>query len=293
MVKKVSDKKWYYKLRSKYRMVIFNDETFEERLIFRLTRLNVISVVVSLSIIFTVLTFLLIIYSPIKEYIPGYSSNYQRESLIRLNIMADSLQRELDRKDLFFENIKNIIEEKDFEQPNETHKSESKKYDTIKLKKSIEDSLLRLEFEGQNLHNLYFSETVENTEQNTVSIRTLNFYPPVRGIVTSKFDLSKEHYGIDIVSKHNSAIKAIYDGTVIFSGWTLETGYIIALQHQQNIVSFYKHNSVILKKVGQKVSAGEPIAITGESGEMTTGPHLHFELWHNGVPVNPEDYIIF
>lgn len=274
-------------------MVIFNDETFEERLIFRLTRLNVLSVVVSLSIIFTVLTFLLIIYSPIKEYIPGYSSNYQRESLIRLNIMADSLQRELDRKDLFFENIKNIIEEKEFEQPNETHKSESKKYDTIKLKKSIEDSLLRLEFEGQNLHNLYFSETVENTEQNTVSIRTLNFYPPVRGIVTSKFDLSKEHYGIDIVSKHNSAIKAIYDGTVIFSGWTLETGYIIALQHQQNIVSFYKHNSVILKKVGQKVSAGEPIAITGESGEMTTGPHLHFELWHNGVPVNPEDYIIF
>lgn len=274
-------------------MVIFNDETFEERLIFRLTRLNVLSVVVSLSIIFTVLTFLLIIYSPIKEYIPGYSSNYERESLIRLNIMADSLQRELDRKDLFFENIKNIIEEKEIEEPLETHKSESKDYDTIKLKKSIEDSLLRLEFESQNLHNLYFSETTDNVEQNTVSIRNLNFYPPVRGIVTSKFDLSKEHYGIDIVSKHNSAIKTIYDGTVIFSGWTLETGYIIAIQHQQNIVSFYKHNSVLLKKEGQKVSAGEPIAITGESGEMTTGPHLHFELWHNGVPVNPEDYIIF
>lgn len=274
-------------------MVIFNDETFEERLIFRLTRLNVLSVVVSLSIIFTVFTFLLIIYSPIKEYIPGYSSNYERESLIRLNIMADSLQRELDRKDLFFENIKNIIEEREFEEPSETHEVENTDYENIKLKKSVEDSLLRLEFESQSLHNLYFSEANENTEQNTVNIRNLNFYPPIVGIVTSKFDLSKSHYGIDIVSKHNSPIKAILDGTVIFSGWTLETGYIIALQHQQNIVSFYKHNSVLLKKEGQVVSAGEPIAITGESGEISTGPHLHFELWHNGVPVDPEDYIIF
>jgi len=293
MAKKVSNKKWFYKLRSKYRMVIFNDETFEERLIFRLTRLNVLSVVVSLSIIFTVLTFLLIIYSPIKEYIPGYSSNYERESLIRLNIMADSLQRELDRKDLFFESIKNIIEEKEFEEPSEFHETENTDYDNIELKKSIEDSLLRLEFESQSLHNLYFSEANETIEQNKVSIRNLSFYPPVVGIVTSKFDLSKDHYGIDIVSKHNSAIKAILDGTVVFSGWTLETGYIIALQHQQNIVSFYKHNSVLLKKEGQIVSAGEPIAITGESGEISTGPHLHFELWHNGVPVNPEDYIIF
>jgi len=293
MAKKDSDKKWFYKLRSKYRMVIFNDETFEERLIFRLTRMNVLSVLVSLSIIFTGLTFLLIIYTPIKEYIPGYSNIYQRESLIKLNIMADSLKKELERKDLFFENIKHIMEEKEFEEIPEPHKLKNKGYDTIILKKSAQDSLLRLEFETQNLHNLYFSEAKENSGQNTVSIRNLNFYTPVEGIVTSKFDLSKDHYGIDIVSKHNTAIKAILDGTVVFSGWTLETGNIIALQHKQNIISFYKHNSVILKKEGQLVSAGEPIAISGESGEMTTGPHLHFELWHNGVPVNPEDYIIF
>ncbi len=293
MAKKVSNKKWFYKLRSKYRMVIFNDETFEERFIFRLTRLNVLSVFISLGIIFTSLTFILIIYTPIKEYIPGYPSDYQRESLIKLNVLADSLQNELTSKDIFFESIKNIVEGKDFVEEPELQTTENKSYDSIKLKSSIEDSLLRLEFESQNLHNLYISETTETTEKDLVSIRNLSFYPPVEGIVTSKFDLSENHFGIDIVSKHNSAIKAILDGTVIFSGWTLETGYIIALQHEQNIISFYKHNSVLLKKQGEIVSAGEPIAIIGESGEISTGPHLHFELWHNGTPVNPADYIIF
>lgn len=293
MGEKVSDKKWYYKLRSKYRLVIFNDETFEERFIFRLTRLNVLSVFISLGIIFILLTFILIMYSPIKEFIPGYPSNYQRESLIKLNIMADSLQQELKSKDLFFDNIRNIIEGKDFKEPPEPKATEKKSYDSITLKNSLEDSLLRLDFESQSLHNLYDTETTEKTKKDLVSLRNLNFYKPVEGIVTSIFDMNSNHFGIDIVAKHNSAVKAILDGTVIFSGWTLETGYIIALQHKQNIISFYKHNSVLLKKEGEIVSAGEPIAITGESGEMTTGPHLHFELWHNGTPVNPADYIIF
>ena len=293
MASKSSDKKWYVKLRSKYRLVIFNDETFEERFIFRLTRLNVLSVVISLTIIFTLLTFFIIVYTPIKELIPGYPSNYQRESLIKLNILADSLQDELKRKDLFFENIKSIVEDKEMKDQPEPIVADKKFYDTIKLNNSTEDSMLRLEFESQNLHNLYYPEATKKTERDLFNIRNVNFYQPVEGIVTSKFDLTKDHFGIDIVSKHNSAIKAILDGTVIFSGWTLETGYIIALQHEQNIISFYKHNSVLLKKQGEIVSAGEPIAITGESGEISTGPHLHFELWHNGTPVDPLDYIIF
>jgi len=293
MTKKTSNKKWYKKLRSKYRMVIFNDETFEERFIFRLTRLNVLSVSISLGIIFTFLTFLLIIYSPIKELIPGYPSNYQRESLIKLNLFADSLQQEIKRKDLFFDNIKNIVEGNDFQELPELQTNESKSYDSIKFENSLEDSLLRLEFESQNLHNLYYPETKDHTKQDLFNIFNISFYTPVNGIITSKFDSSKGHFGIDIVSKHNSAIKAILDGTVIFSGWTLETGYIIALQHEYNILSIYKHNSVLLKKEGEMVSTGEPIAISGESGEISTGPHLHFELWHNGTPVNPEDYIMF
>ncbi|NOY49880.1 MAG: M23 family metallopeptidase [Chlorobi bacterium] len=294
MAKLKSDKKWYYKLRSKYRLVIFNDETFQERLIFRLTRLNVFSVFLSLGIIFTALTFILIIYTPIKEYIPGYPSSYQNESIIRLNILADSLETELKRKDLFFENIKNIVEGKDFGNDSLDIAPDDKKlYDTITLKSSAHDSLLRLEFETQNLNNLYLSDMDQSVETKQISIKNLSFYPPIDGIVTSKFDLGKDHYGVDVVAKHNSAVTATLDGTVIFTAWTLETGYVIAVQHRENLVSFYKHNSVLLKKTGEIVKAGQPIAITGESGEITTGAHLHFELWHRGAPVNPEDYIIF
>jgi murein DD-endopeptidase MepM/ murein hydrolase activator NlpD len=152
--------------------------------------------------------------------------------------------------------------------------------------------LLRDEFENQNLNNLYLPENGESKEKQR-NIKNLSFYLPADGIVTSKFDFSKEHFGVDIVAKHNAAVKATLDGTVIFSGWTMETGYVIAIQHKENITSFYKHNSVLLKKVGEMVKAGQPIAIIGESGELTTGAHLHFELWHRGAPVNPEDYIIF
>ncbi|PLX12193.1 MAG: peptidase M23 [Marinilabiliales bacterium] len=294
MSKTKSDKKWYHKLRSKYRLVIFNDETFEERLIFRLTRLNVLSVFVSLAIIFTSLTLILIVYTPIKEMIPGYPSTYQNQSLIRLNIMADSLADELRKKDLFFENIKNIVEGKEIIE--DTSKDAFKKggvYDTIQLTSSPEDSLLRVEFEMQNLNNLYYPEKNEETEKKQINIKNLSFYIPAEGVVTSKFDFSKEHFGIDIVAKHNAAVKATLDGSVIFADWTMETGYVIAIQHQEGLISFYKHNSVLLKKVGEIVKAGQPIAIIGESGELTTGAHLHFELWHKGAPVNPEDYITF
>jgi len=293
MAKTKSEKKWYYKLRSKYRLVIFNDETFEERLIFRLTRLNVLSVFVSLAIIFTSLTLLLIVYTPLKEMIPGYPSTYQNTKLIRLNILADSLEDELRMKDLYFQNIKNIIEGKDIiEDTNALISENDVLYDTITLQSSQQDSLLRVEFENQNLNNLYLPEP-NNTKEKQRNIKNLSFYAPADGIVTSKFDLSKEHFGVDIVAKHNAAVKATLDGTVIFAAWTLETGYVIGIQHKENLISYYKHNSVLLKKVGEIVKAGQPIAIIGESGELTTGAHLHFELWHRGAPVNPEDYIIF
>jgi len=115
----------------------------------------------------------------------------------------------------------------------------------------------------------------------------------LKGVITKGFDPVKKHFGVDVVAKQNEAIKSVLDGTVIFSNWTLETGYVVAIQHSQNIVSIYKHNSAILTKAGDYVNAGDPVAIIGESGEYTTGPHLHFELWYEGKPVNPKDYISF
>ena len=152
---------------------------------------------------------------------------------------------------------------------------------------------MRLEVENQNKYNLYKVETIESASQKKASIGGVLFFSPLKGIITNMFNPAEKHFGIDIVAKQNEAVKAVLDGTVLFSSWTLETGYVIALQHSRNIVSLYKHNSAILKKVGDYVRAGEPIAIVGETGELITGPHLHFELWSDGNPVDPKEYITF
>lgn len=293
MARLKSNKKWYKNLRGKYRLVIFNDQTFEDRFSFRLTRLNVLVSFVSISIIFMSLTFILIANTSIKKYIPGYPDIDDKRQLYNLIILADSLLLDIEKKNLYIANFKNIFEDNPIEEDYNEAELFDFRYDTIKNRKSFNDSILRAEFENQSMYNLYFNESGQLTESNEASIRSFNFFTPLQGIITSKFNLIESHYGIDIVTSHNEAVKATLEGTVIFSVWTLETGYIIGLQHERNFISVYKHNSVLLKKEGDHVLAGEPIAISGESGELTTGPHLHFELWENGSPVNPEDYILF
>ncbi len=293
MAKAKKKQKWYHKLRSKYRLVIFNDQTFEERFSFRLTRLNVLTATLSLSIIFITITFFLIAYTPIKEYIPGYPDGSQKKQLYQLNMLADSLLKDLEQKNLYLQNVRNIIENKDVEVASVEPDDNTQRYDTISLKKSQGDSILRAEFEHQSMYNLFFNEANQRQESNRSSINSFNFFTPISGIATSKFNAQEKHYGIDIAAEHNEAVKSTLEGTVISSSWTLETGYVIAIQHAGNLISVYKHNSVLLKKEGDHANAGEPIAIAGQSGELTTGPHLHFELWYNGAAVNPEDYIIF
>lgn len=294
MAKRQKKEKWYKKLRSKYRLVVFNDQTFEERFSFRLTRMNVIISLLSLGIIFIILTFFIIAYTPIREYIPGYPDIDQKRELYKLNLVADSMLQDIHRKEVYIQNIKNILEEDEtlFEEPENLSGGEQH-YDTIRFQKSMQDSILRAEFENKEMYNLYFTESGPIGESSRTSIRSFNFFNPLSGVITSKFDLSEKHYGIDIVASHNEAIKATLEGTVIYADWTLETGNVIAIQHKRNLISVYKHSAVLLKKEGDLAKAGEPIAIAGQSGELATGPHLHFELWYNGTPVNPEEYIIF
>lgn len=293
MAKLSKKEKWYKKLRNEYRLVIFNNQTFEERFSFRLTRLNVIITLFSLGIIFITLTFFFIAYTPIKEYIPGYPNVNQRIELYNLSIKADSLLYTLKQRDKYIENIKMIISGQDIGHDVTEPVVSSRNYDTIQIRKSPEDSMLRAEFENQNMYSLYFNDTGQPPETSVSSIRNFNFFPPVNGIISAPFDASLEHFGTDVVTPPNEAVKATLDGTVIYSGWTLETGNVIVIQHRFDLISVYKHNSILLKKEGEYVKAGEPIAITGQSGELTTGPHLHFELWYNGTAVNPEEYIIF
>ena len=281
------------RLKNKYRLVIMNDDTLEERLTFRLSRLNVFVVLGTLTIILIILTSILIAFTPLREYIPGYTNIGLQKKLYEMQIKTDSIEKGLEKKERFIQSIKDVMNGKDLSTDIPLTKDTLHKYTNIKIKKSPEDSLLRAEVEGQGKYNLYRFENSENVRQKDQSIGKVLFFVPLKGVITNEFNPSLSHYGVDIVSKQNEAIKCVLDGTVIFSNWTLETGFTIAIQHQQNIVSVYKHNSALLKKEGEFVKAGDPIAIIGQTGELTTGPHLHFELWSDGNPVNPKDYINF
>ncbi len=285
--------KWYYRLRDKYRLVIMNDITFEERLSIRLTRLNVFIILGSTSILLIVLTTLLISLTPLREYIPGYTDIELYQRVYNLQNKSDSLERVFAQKDLYFQNLKNIIEGNPIQDTIiiDTSSNSGINYDSVAYIRSIEDSILRQEYEDQNRYSIYFDENESLYDDNPTG--NISFFSPIRGIVTTFFSLAENHFGIDIVSNENETVKATLDGTVILSNWTVETGYVIAIQHQRNYISFYKHNSALLKTVGSFVKAGDPIAIIGESGDLSTGPHLHFELWHNGSAVNPLDYMTF
>jgi murein DD-endopeptidase MepM/ murein hydrolase activator NlpD len=281
------------RLRDKYRLVILNEETFEEKLSFKLTRLNVFVVLGLLSILLVFITSYIIAFTPLREYIPGYTDVAMQRRIYELQMRSDSIERALHSNELYLQNIRLVLGADSMAiirkaSPDTTTK---KSYTDIFDKRSPEDSLLRLDYENQSKYNLFYSDSP--SEKSAPAARSYTFFCPVKGTVTSKFNPLMKHFGIDIVANSNEPIKAVQDGTVVFSGWTVETGNVIAISHPGNIVSVYKHNSVLLKKEGSIVRAGETIAIIGESGELSTGPHLHLELWINGNPVNPADYIVF
>jgi len=274
-----------------------NDDTFEEKISFRLTRLNVIVVVGTITILLIIGTAYIIAFTPLKEYIPGYTNLNIQKDLYELRLRADSLEKNLQQKNLYIQNIRNVIDGNiisSIDQKPQRIDSGIQKTTEITDKRSVEDSLFRMEIENQKKNNTFVREEVpaDNSESGDQSRNQL-FFTPLKGVIVNTYNADKKHYGIDIVAGKNEAIKSVLEGTVIFSAWTLNTGYVIAIQHSFNIISVYKHNSSLLKKEGEHVRAGEPVAIIGSTGEMTNGPHLHFELWHNGYPVNPLEYIPF
>jgi len=284
------DKRLGQKLKRRYKVVLIDESSFEEKINFRVTRLGVIILTGSLIIVLIILTAYIIAFTSLREFIPGYTDTTLPKKIYDLQQKTDSLEREFKRKDLYILNLKRIIEGKDVFQEIPPPVQTDYNYDTISISHSAEDSVLRAEFEAQSKYNLHQGR---NFNPEPVRFGNINFFPPLRGIITRGFDAGNNHFGIDIVANQNEAIKSVLDGTIIFSDWTLETGYIIGIQHQNNIISVYKHNSAILKQQGTFVKAGETISIVGESGELTTGPHLHFELWYNGNSVNPEEFIAF
>jgi murein DD-endopeptidase MepM/ murein hydrolase activator NlpD len=280
-------RKFIRKLRDKYRLVILNDSTFEEVLAFRLSRLNVIAYFGLIVILLTGMVTVLITFTPLREYIPGYPDGNMRRNILRNATMVDSLESELRIRDQYVNNIKNIILGN---HPTNYKELDSMTvYDDISFSKAEEDSLFQLQVEQEEQYNFsVFSDFVQEE-----SITRIHFFTPLKGLIINKFNFEEQHLGVDIVASEKDPVAATLDGTVIMSSWTLETGNVLQIQHANGYISIYKHNAEILKKTGDMVKAGDVIAIFGNTGEFSTGPHLHFELWHKGVPVNPEEYINF
>jgi hypothetical protein len=278
-------------LRDRYRLVILNDSSFEEKFVLRLKPLSLFIGVGATIIFLIVFVICVIAFTPLRQYIPGYDDITVRRSLINLAVRTDSLEHELVLKTQYIENINNVISGNI--KPDSIHNKPdtTKNYKALinSNKPSKEDLILRNEVE----HKERFSLALSDGRPANNGIASFFFFTPLKGTITTSFKIADQHYGVDVVAKENEAVKATLDGTVIMAAWTTETGYTMQIQHSNNLVSVYKHCSVLMKKTGDFVKAGEVVAVVGNSGELTTGPHLHFELWYNGNPIDPQDYMVF
>ena len=286
MQDKEGREKYWSKLFHKYRFVIMTDSSFEEKLSVKLSRLNVIAFLGALVFICFFSTMLLIAYTPLSEYVPGKSSIEIQKALIDLNIKSDSLETILLNRKVFLKNINKIISGEELVKQDGYDKILNTK-NPISFETSTEDSLFRIKIETEDKSSIYKKE---NTNDN---VNDQMFFTPLTGFISDRYNNKTKHFGVDLVAKEKTRISSVLDGTVVISHWAYETGYVIGIQHKNDYLSFYKHNSVLLKSVGDYVTAGDHIAVIGNSGELSSGPHLHFELWHKGVPVNPENYISF
>jgi len=285
--KKKKEKKLAKKLLHQYRLVILNEDTFEERFAIKLTRLNVFVLTSISAIVLIFFTTLLIAFTPLREYIPGYSSASLKKEASLLNYKTDSLVRELELNKQYYASIRKVltgdIAPVEFNRDSIIELAKND-LDYLEVEKNKEDSILRAKVEKEDKYNLFES-----------SIDPSNFvlFPPVNGTISDDYDIKEKHYAVDVVVATNTPVKAVADGTVIFAEWTVETGYVVIMEHNQELISVYKHNSAITKSQGDLVKAGEVIAMSGNTGELSTGPHLHFELWSKGYPVNPTNFIDF
>ena len=270
-----------------YRLVLRKDETLEEVGSYRLTLLNIYILLSSLILVAMGLMAVVIFFTPLKRLVPGYAEPTQHPEYIKLNKKMASLEEELTSYKLYYEHFNKLIRQPDsVSTPKVAYTSRVKEGS-----KAIEKSPQVINQEPKRTEKPVLNSSSPTSILNLADYRYL--MPPISGVISSGFDAKTDHIGVDILAPHNTPVKAIWDGHVITADWTLETGYTIGIQHSNDMVSFYKHNATLLKRNGAFVRAGEAIAIIGNTGKMTSGPHLHFELWLQGKPVDPTNYIDF
>lgn len=286
MAKKKRHLAFWSNIKFKYKLTIINENTLEEMIGIRVSKLNGISVLLSVLTVLFLIASAIIAFTPLRNYLPGYMNSDVRAQVVENALRVDSLQQLVDRQNMYIMNIQDIFRG-------------TVRIDTVHSIDSLttvrEDSLME-----RTQREIDFRKQYEETEKyNLTSITSrpdiegMIFYRPTRGMITDRFNADKRHYGTDIAANPGESVLATLDGTVILSTYTAETGYVIEVQHNQDFISVYKHCGSLLKQEGDIVQAGEAIALVGNSGQLTTGPHLHFELWHKRRSVNPEKYIVF
>ena len=287
MKRKEKNNSFLQNLYRQYKVVISNDKTFEERLSFKTTKAGVFFVTAAYTVALIALTIVLIFFTQLKEYVPGYSSLELLKSSTELSFKTDSIENVIALNNQYYNSIKKVLSgELDtiaFNRDSILNEI-NKDLLTSQLNRSSEDSLLREYIEEEDRFNLTTSQLI---------IENKNLYQPVLGEITQKFNYKEEHFAIDIAVDTGTPIKSVSDGRVVLSEWTMETGHVIIVDHGDMLLSVYKHNSSLLKSQNELVTAGEVIALSGNQGTLTTGPHLHFELWKNGVPIDPEEFFNF
>ena len=270
-----------------YKVVVSSEDTFEEKLSFKANKINAFIIMLLYSIILIAFTISIVFFTQLREMVPGYSSSDLLNRAIYLTKKTDSLEQQIALNNKFYKSIEDVLSGNvdEFVSRNELSiDSNLINPDIFTISPNLQDSILRQYVENEDKFNLTNNELV---------IENKMFFSPIKGEITQSFNLNENHFAIDIAADIGTPVKSVLDGKIIFSEWSLETGYVVVIDHGENIISVYKHNSKTLKEQNDFVQAGEVIAYSGNQGNLSSGPHLHFELWKNGTPIDPEPLLNF
>ena len=287
MKNKKENKGFFKKLFNDYKVVVSSEDTFEEKFAFKASKINVFVLMLVYSVILISFTISVVFFTQLRELVPGYSSSDLLSRAIYLTQKTDSLERQIELNNKFYKSIEDVLSGKTdefIERDNIPIDSSLNDKNLFSISPNSEDSILRNYVDNQDKFNLTKNELV---------IENKMFFSPIKGDITQTFNYEENHFAIDIAAEIGTPVKSILDGKILFSEWSVDTGHVIIVDHGDNIVSVYKHNSKSLKEQNDFVQAGEVIAYSGNQGNLSSGPHLHFELWKNGTPIDPEPLLNF
>ena len=287
MKNKKQNKSFLKRIFNDYKVVVSSEDTFEEKLSFKANKINVFIIMLVYSIILISFTISIVFFTQLREMVPGYSSSDLLNRAIYLTKKTDSLEQQIALNNKFYKSIQDVLSGN----INELIARDELSIDSnlinpgvVTISPNSQDSILRKYVENEDKFNLTNNELI---------IENKMFFSPIKGEITQNFNYNENHFAIDIAADIGTPVKSVLDGKIIFSEWSLETGYVVVIDHGENIISVYKHNSKTLKEQNDFVQAGEVIAYSGNQGNLSSGPHLHFELWKNGTPIDPEPLLNF